>query len=120
MLDQAAASKAIVEAAYGEHALALLGGHRILAYRIEGDYQGSVQVLAENETGEGFYRYLLIVWDWGSCEVCDEWQRLSPEEISQEMRKVAATFEDEEQLIAFLGGAPAYEALRSYRPEGTS
>jgi len=94
---------------YAECAFPLLAGHEVLACEGEEDWQGSARILAKRTTAEGFYEYLFLTWDWGSCEVCDDWQgrNLTAEQITEEMRRSLALFETKEQTIAFL--RPTYQ-----------
>jgi len=110
--------ESLLRCSYAECAFPLLAGHEILACEAEGDYaashgacpyQGMASVLAKRTTAEGFYEYLFLTWDWGSCEVCDDWQgrNLTDDEIRDEMRRSMALFETKAQVIAFL--LPTYK-----------
>lgn len=86
-------SKACADARWSELVARLIGDWHVLWEEVEGDYQGSAQVLAHSGG-----RFCFVGWEWGSCSYCDPYEDMTEDAALAEIRRDSMFFDDVESL----------------------
>lgn len=108
---------------YGGIAEDIWGDAEIIWENSHDDYQGYATILAKTPDGKWWY----YEWWYGSCAGCDTWEaaEMDCKEIEAEMRDQSAVFDNEDEMLLFLGNMQpsddffdnaktAYQALINY------
>lgn len=65
----------------------------IIEDKSEGGYQGLLDVTFYDKYNKIYYH---ISYNYGSCEICDEWENLSAEEVSSQIEGLVLKMNEEE------------------------